>query len=131
MTDHLRFSRWRRLTGAHRILEKRLPTHRAEPQRLTLYLPGALLDDVEALALRAGRADVQAYCEALLARAIVAEAERVRDESRSAAVHALTSIEQMARDEAAMEEWSAASTIVVEPRGDDGSPGGAAPERSP
>lgn len=130
MPDHLRFSRWRRLTGAHRILEKRLPTYQTEPQRLTLYLPGALLDQAEHLALRAGGTNIQLYCEALLSRAIVEETERIENEARAAATDALASIEHMARDAESMDEWSAASTIVIEPRRDESVPPRSTPEQS-
>ena len=50
-----------------RIGEVKLPDRNLEPQRLTLYLPGGLLDTAEAQAERAGVETVQEYCADLLA----------------------------------------------------------------
>lgn len=77
----LRFSRWRRLPGAHRILERRLPTHAETPQRFTLYLPGRLIEDAEALARLTGSDHAQAYCEDVLSAHIRGEVERLKAEA--------------------------------------------------
>jgi hypothetical protein len=52
------------------VTERKIPTHRSEPQRFTLYLPGELLDLAEDLARRAGAPTPQHYCEDLLVRAL-------------------------------------------------------------
>ncbi len=70
MSKPLAYSRWRRLPGVHRITEQRLPDHRAEPQRLTLFVPGWVLDEAERLALQSGARSVQEYCETILREAI-------------------------------------------------------------
>jgi hypothetical protein len=74
----LRFSRWRRLPGARRILEQKLPTHGDTPQRFTVYLPGRLIEDAEALARLDGAAHAREYCERELARFLRAEVARRR-----------------------------------------------------
>jgi hypothetical protein len=113
MSKQLRFSRWRRLTGWHRINEKKLPTHRTEEQRLTLYLPGALLDQAELLAAHARAASIQLYCEALLSQAIEAETARVRGMTSQVANDAFETIDEMADDAPTMREWSTATTIDI------------------
>ena len=71
------YSRWRRLPPVFRSGEHKLPGPGEEPQRIILYLPGAVLDQAEALAGKAGVPTVQEYCAGLLGRAI--EVERVKD----------------------------------------------------
>ncbi len=78
MSKALRFSRWRRLPGAHRVFEKMLPTHAETLQRFTVYLPGQILEHAEALARLDGVAHAQAYCEGILTGAIQAEVARRR-----------------------------------------------------
>lgn len=70
MSKSLAYSRWRRLPSLHRVTEHRLPDHRSEPQRLTLYVPGWVLDEAERLARQEGQGSVQEYCEGLLREAI-------------------------------------------------------------
>jgi hypothetical protein len=96
VAESLRFSRWRRLPGVHRITEKRIPTHRAEAHRLTLYLPGAILDQAEGLAARAGASDVQSYCESLLRQAI--EAEAARQSVEAIAVEIPSDLDELVRE---------------------------------
>ena len=68
-----KYSRWRRLPTAYWISEHKGPDPREEPQRITLYLPAKLLDMAEAQASKARVETLQAYCEELLARAILGE----------------------------------------------------------
>ena len=72
-----RFSRWRRLPGVYRFGEHKWPDPNQEPQRLTLYVTGEILDRAEAQALRLGYETAQEYCTELVVRAV--EAERVRE----------------------------------------------------
>ncbi len=109
MAKPLRDNRWRRLPGLHRITERRIPDHRSEPQRLTLYLDGSILDRAEILAARAGAPTVQAYCEMLLRRALEAEAERERQE-HAAARGSLLSLDELANDPDYLAEWNARAT---------------------
>lgn len=113
MSKQLKFSRWRRLTGAHRITDKRIPTHRNESQRLTLFVPGSVLDSVERLAARAGLGNVQVYCEALFTRAVAEELEREHMHPGALAIEARGFVEQIAQDPRILEEWSELSTIDV------------------
>ena len=70
------YSRWRRLPPVFRSGEHKLPGAGDEPQRIILYLKGALLDQAEEQAEKAGVPTLQEYCAGLLARAI--EVERVK-----------------------------------------------------
>lgn len=107
MSKPLRYSRWRRLPGLHRITERRLPDHRSELQRLTLYLPGSALDAAERLALESGAGTVQSYCEDLLRRALESEVARGRVESAAA----LASLDAIASDPDYLAEWSSRSAL--------------------
>ncbi len=109
MAKQLRFSRWRRLPGAHRITERKLPDHRTELQRLTLYLPGAVLDHAESQASQAGAASVQAYCEGLLRELIEAKARSERLEQSEARRALLEGLDAIANDPDYLAEWSAVS----------------------
>lgn len=108
MSKPIRFSRWRRLPGVHRITERKLPDHRSELQRLTLYLPGLTLDQAEQLAIREG-ITVQQYCEDLLRRVIEAEVARHRVERAEIAMGPLGSFDEITNDPAYLAEWSARS----------------------
>ncbi len=77
-SKRLQFSRWKRLPGVKRVGEQRLLDPGDEAQRLSLYLPGKLLDEAGELARAAGVASIQKYCEGLLAQAISAERARHR-----------------------------------------------------
>lgn len=98
MSKALRFSRWRRLPGVHRILDQRLPTHAEEPQRITLYVPGGVLDQADRLARLEGAEHRQAYCERLLTRAIQAEAARLRVDGSVSIDVREEELEALARD---------------------------------
>ena len=77
MANRDRYSRWLRLPPVFRSGEHKIPGPGEEAQRITLYLPGAVLDQAEALAGKAGVATLQEYCERLLGEAI--EVERLKD----------------------------------------------------
>jgi hypothetical protein len=111
----VRYSRWRRLPGVHRITEQRIPDHRAELQRLTLYLPGAVLDQAEILAARAGAANVQAYCEDLLRYALELEAARDRESHDPAARVPFLSLDALENDPDYLAEWTASATHPARP----------------
>lgn len=104
-----RYSRWRRLPGVFRFGEQKGPDPNLEPQRLTLYLSGTLLDAAEALAAEARAETIQEYCTALLGEAI--EAERIR--AHVAGIEAqrglFEGLHQIAEDPAYLAEWSAQS----------------------
>ena len=70
------YSRVRRLPPVFRSGEHKLPGPNEEPQRIIIYLPGAVLDQAEVLAGKAGVPTIQEYCAGLLGRAI--EVERVK-----------------------------------------------------
>jgi hypothetical protein len=74
-----RYSRWRRLPPVFRSGsgEHKIPGPAEEAQRIVLYLPGAVLDQAEALAGKAGVSTLQKYCEQILGEAI--EVERLKD----------------------------------------------------
>jgi hypothetical protein len=73
-----RFSRYRRLPPVFRSIERPLSDPADDEQRLSLYVTGRVLDRAERQAQRAGAANVQEYCAALLQKAV--EAEHVREQ---------------------------------------------------
>ena len=77
MANRDRYSRWRRLPPVFRSGEHKIPGPGEEAQRIILYLPGAVLDQAEVLAGKAGVPTLQEYCERLLREAI--EVERLKD----------------------------------------------------
>ncbi len=74
--DRNKYSRWRRLPPVFRSGEHKLPGYEDEVHRLTLYLPGSLLDLAQELADRYEVPTMQEYCALLLARSL--EEERTR-----------------------------------------------------
>lgn len=76
MAKRSKFSRWRRLPGVYRFGEHKWPDPNQELQRISLYIPGTVLDRAEAQAGNHGFENVQDYCTELLLSAI--EDERVR-----------------------------------------------------
>jgi len=58
----------RHIPGTFRIGEDQGPGLKAEPQRLSVYLPEAVLDRAEQQANQSGLGSVQRYCEVLLLR---------------------------------------------------------------
>jgi hypothetical protein len=120
----LRFSRWRRLPGLHRVTERKIPTHRAEPQRFTLFLPGDLLDLAEDLARRAGARTPQHYCEDLLARALKLEGAQPDTEVGGIVASALDALDGFVHSESLDTERD----VILEPAapsGPDPAPGAA------
>ncbi len=105
MAERKRFSRWRRLPPVFRSGEHRLPGYENESQRLTVYLPGGLLDLAEQLAELADVPTIQEYCTRLLAHAL----ENERDSRRVADVEAqrgpLEGLKEIAQDPEYLAEW--------------------------
>lgn len=106
MAKRPRYSRWRRLPQVFRSGEFRLPDTSSEPQRLTVYVPGSLLDAAEAQAKRAGVETVQEYCAEVLQEAI--DAKRIREyvadvEARNGPLEGL---HEIANDPEYLAEWS-------------------------
>lgn len=100
-----RFSRWRRLPGVARVMENRIPLPTEEPQRVTLYLRGDLLDEAEAQAMRHGAETIQEYCADLLKTAIEAERERDRQNQANARLSPLEVIDEIASDPDYLANW--------------------------
>jgi hypothetical protein len=65
-----KYSRYGRLPGVHWITERRIPGPEADLERLTLYLPGGVIDQAMVLTRRARAQSLQAFCEELLRTAI-------------------------------------------------------------
>ena len=107
MAKRPRYSRWRRLPGLYRLGEDKGPDPNLEPQRLTLYLPGTILDAAEAQAKKAGIETIQEYCTDLL-RCVI-EAERVREQVAEVEARRgrLEGLHQIANDPEYLAEWSA------------------------
>ena len=100
MSDKLRFSRWRRLPGLHRVTERKIPTHLTEPQRLTLYLTGEIMDLAEELARQVKARSPQHFCEDLLTQALLTEQYREEKRVEGLVVSAFDAIEGYVREEA-------------------------------
>ncbi|MDG3003846.1 hypothetical protein [Paludisphaera mucosa] len=100
-----RFSRWRRLPPVFRSGEHKLPGYEDETQRLSLYLPGSLLDLAQILADLEGVSTIQEYCARLLARSL--EDERVR--RKVARVESergpMKGLDEIAHDSRFLAEW--------------------------
>jgi hypothetical protein len=108
VSKKLRYSRWRRLpAGLSRITERKIPGPDADLQRLTLYVPGRLLDAAEALAQKAGAPSVQAYCEDLLRTAIENEQTRHKLTDFQERTGGLDSLDEIANDPDYLAEWTA------------------------
>lgn len=110
-----RFSRWRRLPPVYRVGEHKLPSAKAEPQRLIIYLPEEILDAAEAQAAKAGVDTIQDYCAELLRRAI--EMERVREQVADVEAKRgpLEGLHEIANDPQYLAEWSAQSDARERP----------------
>lgn len=115
MSRSLRFSRWRRLPGAHRILDRRLPTHATTIQRFTVYLPGRVIEDADVLARLEGDDHAQAYCERILIEMIDAEVERVKAETAPPEPVADEDLDAMADDCAAARPASRGPLVLSLP----------------
>ncbi len=113
MAKKLRFSRFRRLPGLYRFGERKPADPNLEPQRLSLYLPGTVLDMAEAQARRAGVETIQEYCERLLIETIEAEHAREVVEDTEARRGPLEGLDAIANDPEYLAEWNASAS----PRG--------------
>jgi hypothetical protein len=105
VADRKRFSRWRRLPPVFRSGEHKLPGYEDETQRLTVYLPGSLLDLAEELAELADIPTIQEYCTRLLARAL--ENERVSRHMVEVEAQRgpLEGLKEIAQDPQYLAEW--------------------------
>ncbi|APW62879.1 hypothetical protein BSF38_04435 [Paludisphaera borealis] len=105
VTERNRFSRWRRLPPVFRSGEHKLPGYEDETQRLTVYLPGSLLDLAEELAELANVPTIQEYCTRLLAHAL--ENERVSRQVADLEVQRgpLEGLKEIAQDPQYLAEW--------------------------
>jgi hypothetical protein len=99
------------MPGLSRIHETKIPSPTAELQRLTLYLPGGVLDEAEAQAMRAGAPSVQAYCEALLRDAIEGQHSRTQAEQAEARSNPLEALDEIASDPDYLAEWTASAVL--------------------
>ncbi len=113
MAKPLAYSRWRRLPGVHRITEQRLPDHRSEPQRLSLFVPGWVLDEAERLAHQSGCHSVQEYCETILQEVI--EQKAAGAPKRAPAEPKFSGhldLDEIASDLQEIAEWSASQPVL-------------------
>ena len=115
------YSRYRRLPGIYRFHERKPDDPNEEPQRLTVYLTGTLLDLAEAQARRTGHATVQAYCEDVLRRTIEAERDRGRVEDVEARRGAMEGLKAIAEDPEYLAELSASQNRSAKEK-EDGEP---------
>jgi hypothetical protein len=103
--DRNKYSRWRRLPPVFRSGEHKIPGYEDEVQRLTLYLPGVLLDLAQELADRYEIPTIQEYCALLLARSL----EDERTSRQMAEVESkrgpLTGLAAIAGDPGYLAEW--------------------------
>jgi hypothetical protein len=103
-----KYSRYGRLPGVHWITEKRIPGPEADLERLTLYLPGGVIDQAMVLTRRARAQSLQAFCEELLQAAI--EGPRAVEETWEDAGSTIPSshgFDAIAGDVEYLVEWSA------------------------
>jgi hypothetical protein len=99
------------MPGLSRIHETKIPSPAADLQRLTLYLPGGVLDEAEVQSMRAGAPSVQAYCEAVLRDAIEAEQTRTRAAQAEARTTPLVALDEIANDPDYLAEWTASAAL--------------------
>jgi len=105
VAERNRDSRWRRLPPVFRSGEHRVPGYEDEAQRLTLYLPGGLLDLAEDLAELAEVPTIQEYCARLLALALENERARWRVADAEARRGPLEGLRAIAKDPGYLAEW--------------------------
>lgn len=123
------YSRYRRLPGLYRFHERKPDDPNEEPQRLTVYLTGTLLDLAEAQARRAGLGTAQAYCEDVLRRTIEAERDRGRVEDVEARRGPMEGLKAIADDPEYLAELSASQPRSAKDKEKD--QGGGAPVPAP
>jgi len=123
VSERNRFSRWRRLPPVFRSgdPEHKLPGFEQELQRLTVYLPGNLLDLAEELAEQAGVSNIQEYCTRLLAHAL--ENERVGRQVADVEAQRgpFEGLKEIAQDVQYLAEWRS-QLEAREPKAPDGRP---------
>ncbi|MFO0960083.1 MAG: hypothetical protein U0800_22045 [Isosphaeraceae bacterium] len=107
MARRPRTTRRRRIAGTFRFHERKGPDPAQEEQRLSLYLPAAILDLASDQAARTGL-PVQDYCEALLQKAVEDEDVRRRVEDEEARRGPLVGLQAIAEDAEYLVEWKAA-----------------------
>ena len=107
MAKRPQYSRYRRLPGLYRLHERKPADPGLEPERLTVYLPGTVLDMADAQARRMGHESVQAYCETLLTQAIGNEHDRERVQDVEARRGPLEGLNAIADDPEYLAELSA------------------------
>ncbi|MDR3635364.1 MAG: hypothetical protein P4L84_16285 [Isosphaeraceae bacterium] len=107
MPERPKYSRWRRLPAFFRSGEFKMPDPREEEQRVSLYIPGLMLDLAEEQANRAGAPTVQEYCAELLQRAIEGEHAREQVADLEARRGPLAGLHEIASDPEYLAEWSA------------------------
>lgn len=109
MNRDLQYSRWRRLPGLYRIGQQKPAAAESDLHRVSLYLPGVLIDRAESLASESGAGSVQSYCESLLIRAIEQEDARRKLAEFEAEHGALQGLDAIANDTDYLSEWTATS----------------------
>lgn len=122
MPERPKYSRWRRLPAFFRSGEFKMPDPREEEQRVSLYIPGIMLDLADEQAQRAGAPSVQAYCADLLLRAIEGEHARAQVAELEARRGPLEGLDEIASDPEYLAEWRARfggrDPVAVEPPAD-------------
>ena len=112
---------WKRPYSSFRQGERARSDVDGEPIRLTLYLPGRLLDLAETFATRDGVATVQIFCEELLTRALEDERGRHRIEDAEARRGPFEGLNEIADDPEYLAEWTASHAGVAASRASDAS----------
>jgi len=107
---------WKRPDSSFRHGERGRPDVDSEPQRLTLFLSGRLLDLAETLTIRAGQGSVQSFCEAMLTRALEVERSRLKIEDTEARHGRLEGLRAIADDPEYLAEWTAWASHKDDPR---------------
>lgn len=105
MGDRNKYSRWRRLPPVFRSGDHKLPGYEDEVHRLTLYLPGSLLDLAQELADRFEVPTMQEFCALLLARSLEEERTRRQMAEVEAKRGPLKGLEAIADDPGYLAEW--------------------------
>lgn len=105
MGDRNKYSRWRRLPPVFRSGEHKLPGYEDEVHRLTLYLPGSLLDMAQELADQLEVPTMQEFCALLLARSLEEERTRRHMAEVEAKRGPLKGLAAIADDPGYLAEW--------------------------
>lgn len=116
LSKMLKFSRWRRLPSVSRVSDPKMSGPADDLQRLTLFLPGRLIDLAQELAQKAGAGTVQSYCESLLTQTLLAEQAKVKLADFESRRGALKGLDAIASDADYLVEWS---SRMAHPRDED------------